>query len=133
MPTRSDVLENSTWSARSESPSSSRARPGAAQWATRGRAATTIVALCTVGRSSATCAWWSGDPIEPLVNTPESCQTCYRIATKPIDQIDALFDQIPPPETEEEVNEALIEAGYNPDEVAEEFRSLAKSLLGKQD
>lgn len=66
--------------------------------------------------------WWSGDPIKPLLNAPELCQTCYHIATK-------LFDQIPPPETEEEVNEALIEAGYNPDEVAEEFRQLAKSLL----
>ena len=78
--------------------------------------------------------WWSsGDPIEKLLNTPELCQACYRIATTLIAKIDALFAQLPPPETEEEVNEALREAGYNPDEVAEEFRHLAKRLLGDKD
>lgn len=46
-----------------------------------------------------------------------------------IDAITALFDQIPPPETEEEINASLREAGYDPDEVAEEFRSFAKRTL----
>lgn len=46
-----------------------------------------------------------------------------------IDAITALFDQIPPPETEEEINASLREAGFDPDEIAEGFRSLAKSIL----
>lgn len=48
---------------------------------------------------------------------------------KLIADIDTLFDQIPPPETEAEIDESLREAGYDPDEVAEGFRSLAKSIL----
>lgn len=50
---------------------------------------------------------------------------------KLLEDINTLFDQIPPPETEEEVNQSLLDAGYDPDEVAEHFRNLAKRILGE--
>lgn len=40
-----------------------------------------------------------------------------------------LFDDIPPPETPEEVDAILREEGYDPDEIAAYFRNVADKAL----
>lgn len=48
-------------------------------------------------------------------------------------EISRLFAQKAPPETEQEINQSLLDAGYDPEEMAEYFRNLAKSILGERD
>lgn len=50
---------------------------------------------------------------------------------KLVEAIDALFDQIVPPTTPEEIDAELREAGYDPDEVAERFRRVATDALAR--
>ena len=42
---------------------------------------------------------------------------------------DQLFSEIPPPQTEEEINEYIIEAGYDPDEFGEQIKNIASEAL----
>lgn len=48
-------------------------------------------------------------------------------------EISLLFAQNKPPETEQEINQTLLDAGYDPEEMAEHFRNLAKSILGESE
>lgn len=52
-------------------------------------------------------------------------------AKKLAEAIDALFDQIEPATTEEEIDAELREAGYDPDEVAEQFRKVVADALAR--
>ena len=43
--------------------------------------------------------------------------------------LDKLFDEIPPPETPEEVDETLREAGYDPEAIAAQMKAFAEQAL----